>query len=134
VVRAEVNLSQKLACLGQPVLYSIKINPEGWSVGQQMVFRTSNIDPIPAISQRVMLCGLQHLQATRHPINLRVHDEKQKNKIGQGSMRIAYPAQVKLIEEDVTKKITKWVAKVRINNITPTLNPYVGYWLEKING
>ncbi|KAA1097641.1 Eukaryotic elongation factor-2 kinase [Puccinia graminis f. sp. tritici] len=39
-------------------------------------------------------------------------------------MRIAHPAQVKVIEEDGTKKITKWVAKVRINNINPTPNPH----------
>ncbi|EFP82777.2 alphaK I9 [Puccinia graminis f. sp. tritici CRL 75-36-700-3] len=124
VVRGEGNLSQKLACLGQPVSYSIKINPEGWTVGQRMVFHTSNIDPIPASSQRVMLRGLQHLRATSHPITLRVHDEEEKNKIGQGSMRIAYPAQVKVIDEDGTEKITEWVAKVRINDITPTLNPH----------
>ncbi|KAI7948873.1 hypothetical protein MJO29_010538 [Puccinia striiformis f. sp. tritici] len=116
VIRGDGTLSQKLASLGQPVSYSIEINPEGWTIGQRMVFHTNPVNPMPELTQRVVLLGLQQLRATSHPITLRVHDDDERNAIGQGSMRIAYPAQVKVTDEGGTEQVTEWVAKVRFRD------------------
>ncbi|KAH9471725.1 hypothetical protein Pst134EA_005604 [Puccinia striiformis f. sp. tritici] len=105
--------------LGRPVSSAlIDLNPEGWVVAQRLKFNHQDARG----RQSSSLARYQHLQATTCPLTIKVD---KTTIVGQGSMRKAFAALVKTNGHNGgPPQITNWVAKVRIHDKYPTINPH----------
>ena len=89
--RGSAGLKTQLGYLGRGGIGAIDINTEGWMNANRFIFEADN-QPNKYYSQQIGL-----LKADCKPIMLKVHKNK---KIGEGSMRTAYKAEVKIVEQD----------------------------------
>ncbi|KAI7964408.1 hypothetical protein MJO29_002506 [Puccinia striiformis f. sp. tritici] len=117
--RGPASLSTHMNFLGRPVSSAlIDLNPEGWVVAQRLKFNHQDARG----RQSSSLARYQHLQATTCPLTIKVD---KTTIVGQGSMRKAFAALVKTNGHNGgPPQITNWVAKVRIHDKYPTINPH----------
>ncbi|KAI7944448.1 hypothetical protein MJO28_010143 [Puccinia striiformis f. sp. tritici] len=113
--RGTASLSTHMKNLGKPLSCVIDINPEGWIIAQRLKLLPHDLNS----GSQPELAKYHYLKATTAPLTLKID----KNSVfGQGSMRIAYSAQVKTEgRQGSPPSITNWVAKMRYRDPSPNL-------------
>ncbi|POV97015.1 hypothetical protein PSHT_14813 [Puccinia striiformis] len=97
-----------------PSSSSLLINDHGWLNGYRLEYDTCG----KAATNTNAAPQYPWLQAECQPITFKIY---RQCKIGQGSMREAFKADVKSIDSDGSVKIIEYVAKVRPNDLVPDI-------------
>ncbi|KAA1087446.1 Eukaryotic elongation factor-2 kinase [Puccinia graminis f. sp. tritici] len=117
----QTNLTSHLGRLSQRVQSSSTGGPSAtWILGQRLCFFTThpppNSDPQ---STRFQLSN--GIQGITFPINYKVHLNQV---VGSGGMRTAYAAEVKTEVADGIEHINHWVAKIRLDEVEPSIDQH----------
>ncbi|KAA1081156.1 Eukaryotic elongation factor-2 kinase [Puccinia graminis f. sp. tritici] len=116
--RGNTSLSTQIQYLGRQNPFSIQVNADGWTNAHRLIFQTQSksLDFDNFSSKKC-----HQLTADAEPITLRVHLNKV---VGEGSMRRAFKAEVKLSFPNGTLKIINYVAKIRYNDTYPNISTH----------